>query len=62
MTPDSRRPLVRLFAPFAARHKSGLVLVALATIAAVVTELAKPWPLKLAVDMFLVPHRHGARA
>ena len=59
--PEPRQPLTRLFAPFAARHRGRLVLAALATLGAGLTELAKPWPLKLAVDLFLVPHRHAAR-
>ncbi|MEO5988595.1 MAG: ABC transporter ATP-binding protein [Candidatus Eisenbacteria bacterium] len=52
--------LRRLFVPFARHHRTRLVLAALATLVTGITELAKPWPLKLAIDLFLLPE-HAKR-
>ena len=54
-----RGPLQRLFQPFAARQRVRSALAVLAMLVAGLTELAKPWPLKLAIDLFLIPgHAH----
>jgi ATP-binding cassette subfamily B protein len=56
---DSRGPLRRLFQPFVACHRLRAAMAVLMMLIAGLTELAKPWPLKLAVDLFLIPdHRH----
>ncbi|HEY2955265.1 MAG TPA: ABC transporter ATP-binding protein [Candidatus Eisenbacteria bacterium] len=53
-------PLRALLAPVIARHRVPLSLATLAMLGAGLAELFKPWPLKLALDLFLVPHRDAA--
>jgi ATP-binding cassette, subfamily B, bacterial len=54
------RPLVDLLLPFLQSHRRALAVATLATVVAGAVELLKPWPLKLAFDLFLFPG-HGAR-
>ena len=57
---DGGRPLVELLLPFLERHRQALAVATLTTMVAGAMELLKPWPLKLAFDLFLFPG-HGAR-
>ncbi len=49
------QPLARLARTALAGHVRPLTLAALATIGAGVIELLKPWPIKLALDLFVAP-------
>jgi len=53
-------PLRTLLAPLLKRHRAPLMLSTLAMLGAGLAELFKPWPLKLALDLFLVPQHHAA--
>lgn len=56
------RALGALFKPVLARHRSALAGSALALLLSGLVELFKPWPLKLAIDLFLLPpHGHPPR-
>lgn len=56
------RALAMLFRPVVGRHRGALATSALALLGAGLVELFKPWPLKLAIDLFLVPpHGHPPR-
>ncbi len=58
------QPLARLSRTALAGHRRPLVLATLATIGAGVIELLKPWPIKLALDLFVTPasSRHSRDA
>ena len=56
------RALGALFKPVLARHRGALAGSALALLLSGLVELFKPWPLKLAIDLFLLPpHGHPPR-
>ncbi|MGH7731158.1 MAG: ABC transporter ATP-binding protein [Candidatus Eiseniibacteriota bacterium] len=46
---------------YLARHRGALAAAALTTLVSGVAELLKPWPLKLALDLFLFPGDHSHR-
>ena len=58
----SRGPLATVLGPPLARHRGALGLAAFATLAAGIAEALRPWPLKLALDLFLArPERIAAK-